>query len=110
MAILNTESCLRLAGTYPVGSDGADQSLQAWDILHGNWLLRGWTVGDVSYYSTEIPEYMLIELFRGLGPSVVHVAGAITYTVLVLLAGLSPTSTPRTCAAACGCRRPLKRA
>lgn len=79
---------LRLAGTYPAGSDGADQSLQAWDVLHGNWLLRGWTVGDVSYYSTEIPEYMLIELFRGLGPSVVHLAGAITYTLLVLLAGL----------------------
>jgi hypothetical protein len=79
---------LRLAGTYPVGSDGADQSLQAWDVLHGNWLLRGWTVGDVSYYSTEIPEYMFIELFRGLGPSVVHLAGAVTYTLLVLLAGL----------------------
>jgi hypothetical protein len=79
---------LRLAGTYPVGSDGADQSLQAWDMLHGNWLLRGWTVGDVSYYTTEIPEYMLIELFRGLGPGVVHVAGAVTYTLLVLLAGM----------------------
>jgi len=79
---------LRLAGTYPVGSDGADQSLQAWDILHGNWLLRGWTVGDVSYYSTEIPEYVFIELFRGLGPDVVRVAGAITYTLLVLLAGM----------------------
>jgi len=79
---------LRLSNTYPAGSDGADQSLQAWDMLHGNWLLRGWTVGDVSYYSTEIPEYVLIEVFRGLGPSVVHIAGAITYTLLVLLAGL----------------------
>jgi hypothetical protein len=79
---------LRLADTYPAGSDGADQALQAWDMLHGNWLLSGWTVGDVSYYSTEIPEYALIELARGLGPSVVHLAGAITYTLLVLLAGL----------------------
>jgi hypothetical protein len=78
---------LRLADTYPAGSDGADQTLQAWDILHGNWLLRGWTVGDVSYYTTEIPQYMLIEVFRGLGPSVVHIAGAMTYTLLVVLAG-----------------------
>jgi hypothetical protein len=79
---------LRLAATYPVGSDGADQALQAWDLLHGNWLLSGWTVGDVSYYTTEIPEYALIELAHGLAPGVVHLAGAITYTLLVLLAGL----------------------
>ena len=57
-------------------------------MLHGNWLLRGWTVGDVSYYTTELPEYMLVELIRGLGPDVIHVAAAVTYTLLVLLAGL----------------------
>ena len=79
---------LRLSGTIPANSDGADQSLQAWDMLHGNWLLRGWTVGDVSYYTTELPGYILVELIRGLGPGVVHVAAAATYTLLVLLAGL----------------------
>jgi hypothetical protein len=79
---------LRLSRTYADGSDGADQALQAWDMLHGNWLLRGWTVGDVSYYTTEIPQYALIELAHGLGPGVVHIAGAMTYTLLVLLVGL----------------------
>jgi hypothetical protein len=79
---------VRLSGTVPNNSDGADQSLQAWDMLHGNWLLHGWTVGDVSYYTTELPEYMLVELIRGVGPGVVHVAAAVTYTLLVLLAGL----------------------
>jgi hypothetical protein len=79
---------LRLSGTFPDNSDGADQALQAWDMLHGNWLLRGWTVGDVSYYTTEIPEYALVELFRGLGQDVVHIAGALTYTLLVLTVGL----------------------
>ena len=79
---------LRLSRTTPNGSDGADQALQAWDMLHGNWLLRGWTVGDVSYYTTELPEYMAVELIRGLGPDVIHVAAAVTYTLLVLLAGL----------------------
>jgi hypothetical protein len=79
---------LQLSRTVADNSDGADQALQAWDMLHGNLLLRGWTVGDVSYYTTELPEYMLVELIRGLGPDVIHVASAITYTLLVLLAGL----------------------
>jgi hypothetical protein len=79
---------LRMSWTYPATSDGADQALQAWDMLHGNWLLRGWTLGDVTYYSTEIPEYMLVEMFRGLGADVVHIAAAITYTLLVLTVGL----------------------
>ena len=78
----------RLSGTGPNNSDGADQALQAWDMLHGNWLLRGWTVGDVSYYTTELPEYIIVEMIRGLGPGAIHVAAAITYTLLVLLAGL----------------------
>ncbi len=79
---------LRLSGTIPDNSDGSDQALQAWDMLHGNWLLHGWTVGDVSYYTTELPEYILVELIRGLNPSVIHVAAAVSYTLLVLLAGL----------------------
>ena len=79
---------LRLSWTYPAGSDGADQALQAWDMLHGNWLLRGWTIADVTYYTTEIPQYMLIELIKGLGPDVEHIAAASTYTLLLLAAGL----------------------
>ena len=35
---------LRLSGTIPANADGSDQALQAWDMLHGNWLLSGWTV------------------------------------------------------------------
>src|SRR6266516_6339842 len=45
-------------------------------------------MGDVTYYSTEIPEYALVELVRGLGADVVHIAGAITYTLMMLTAGL----------------------
>src|SRR5580704_1629702 len=73
---------LRLSATIPVNSDGSDQALQAWDML------RGWTVGDVSYYTTEIPEYILVEKIIGLGANVIHVASAVTYTLLVLLAAL----------------------
>jgi hypothetical protein len=77
-----------LSGTQPVTSDPATIALQAWDMLHGNLLLTGWHLADVSFYTTEVPEYMLIELFRGLGPGDVHVAAALTYTLLVVLAGL----------------------
>lgn len=80
--------CLRLSGTQPVTSDPASIALQAWDMLHGNWLLTGWSLADVTFYTTELPEYILVEIFRGLGPADVHVAAALTYTLLVVLASL----------------------
>jgi hypothetical protein len=72
--------------TVSVGSDGASQALQAWDMLHGNLLLHGWWITDFSIYTTEIPQYMLIEAVRGLSSDVMHVGGAMSYTLLVLLA------------------------
>ena len=74
--------------TVSTGSDGASQALQAWDMLHGNLLLHGWWVTDVSFYTTELPQYMLLELVRGLSADVMHVGGAMTYTLLVLAAAL----------------------
>ncbi len=74
--------------TQPISSDGAANALQAWDMLHGNLLLDGWLLSDVSFYTTELPQYMVIEAVRGLGPEVVNLAAAMTYTLLVLLAGL----------------------
>ena len=50
--------------TQPMCSDGAANALQAWDMLHGNLLLHGWLVSDVSFYTTELPQYMLIEALR----------------------------------------------
>jgi hypothetical protein len=79
---------LRLARTRSANSDGASQALQAWDMLHGNLLLHGWTLTDVAFYTTELPQYMLVELVRGLGQDVVHVAAAMTYTLAVLFAAL----------------------
>src|SRR6202162_3643610 len=79
---------LRVSGTQSISSDGGSNALEAWDMLHGNLLLHGWTVTDVSFYTTELPEYMLLELIRGMSPALVHAAAAFTYMVLVLLAGL----------------------
>ena len=79
---------LRVSGTQGISSDGGSNALEAWDMLHGNLLLHGWTVTDVSFYTTELPEYMILELIRGISPALVHTAAAVTYTLLVLLAGL----------------------
>ena len=79
---------LRQAQAIPLMSDGASNALQAWDLLHGNVLLRGWTMSDVSFYTTEIPQYLLVALAHGLNADVVHIAAAMTYTLLVLGAAL----------------------
>ena len=74
------------SGVGPFNSDGASMILQAQAMLHGNPLLQGWRVADVSFYTTELPEYMLVVAARGLRPDVVHICGALTYTLTVLLA------------------------
>ncbi len=79
---------LRQARTVTLTPAGAANALQAWDMLHGNAMLRGWTVPDVSFYTTELPQYLLVELARGLNPDVVHIAAAISYTLMVLGAAL----------------------
>jgi hypothetical protein len=76
------------ARTLPMSSDGGSDALQAWQMLHGNVLLRGWSLSDVSWYTTELPQYMLVEMVRGLNGDVVHVTAAITYTLTLLLAAL----------------------
>ena len=60
--------------------------LESWAMLHGDLLLRGWQLSDVSFYTTELPEYMLVELARGFHPDVVRICSALTFTLLVVLA------------------------
>jgi hypothetical protein len=79
---------LAISRTQEVTSDGASNALQAWAMLHGNPLLRGWTLTDVSFYTTELPEYMIVEAVRGLNADVLHASAAITYTLVVLTGGL----------------------
>ena len=74
--------------TVAVRSDGGSVALQAWDMLHGNLLLRHWHMSDVSFWSTELVQYALLEAVHGLGPGVVHLGGAMTYTLLLVLAAV----------------------
>jgi hypothetical protein len=76
---------LRVAGDTQVNSDGAGMAWQAWAMLHGNVLLHGWWAADVSFYTTELPEYVAVTAVAGFRPEVVHICSALTYTMLVLL-------------------------
>ena len=77
---------LRQSQRVPVGSDAGSIALQAWDMRHGNLLLHGWAMSDVSFWSTELMQYVVLEALYGLRPNVIHIGGAMTYTLLILLA------------------------
>jgi hypothetical protein len=92
----------RFSQTIPTNSDGASNALQAWQLLHGNPLLRGWTLSDVSFYTTELPQYALVELATGLTANVIHVAAGMTYTLALTGAALLAAGRARGWAAAIG--------
>jgi hypothetical protein len=79
---------LRVSMTQAVTGDGSSSALQAWDMLHGNLLLKGWVTTDVTFWTTELPEYMLVEAIHGLNAADQHICAALTYTILVVLASL----------------------
>jgi len=71
------------------------------DELTAEALLHGWKLADVTFYTTEVPQYALIELAHGLSQGVVHIAAAMTYTLVLLFAALlaKGTATGREAAA-----------
>ena len=79
---------LRLSETYQLNSDSANILLMGSDLLHGHLLLSGWYMSDVSFYSTELPQYALLVGLLGLHMQTAHVAAAMTYTLTFLLAVL----------------------
>ena len=84
----SSSAYLQVSRTYPENSDEANILLMSWDMLHGNVLLHGWYLSDVSFYPTELPQYALLEAIIGLHADTAHVAAAMTYTLVVLLAVL----------------------
>ncbi|MGD0704534.1 MAG: hypothetical protein ABSA02_32175 [Trebonia sp.] len=74
--------------TQAATSDSAGQVLQGWAMVHGNWLLSGWYVSDVSFWTFEVPVDGLVAAVDGLRADVTHVAAAIEYALLVLFAAL----------------------
>ena len=60
---------LRQFQRVPVGSDAGSVALQAWDMRHGNFLLHGWAMSDVSFWPTELMQYVVLEALYGLRPT-----------------------------------------
>ncbi|MFD0744091.1 hypothetical protein ACFQ1L_21375 [Phytohabitans flavus] len=68
-----------------VNADGASNAIQAREMLHGNLLLRGWTVTDVSFYTNELLLFMLAELVYGFHHDTTHATAALVLTLVVLV-------------------------
>ena len=81
-----TALLVRISLTARVMSDGGNNALQAWDLLHGHLLLHGWQIGDANYYFLELPLMALTEAVFGLGEFAQHVSSALTYTLITAAA------------------------
>ena len=79
---------LHVSRTYPENSDESNDLLMGWDLLHGNLLLHGWDLSDVSFITTELPQYALLVGLLGLHTDTAHVVAAMTYTLVVIVAVL----------------------
>jgi hypothetical protein len=77
---------LRAASTVVTTSDAASFALQGRAMTHGNPLLHGWRLADVSFYPLDLPVYAVGVLVLGLRPDVVPACAAATFTILVVLA------------------------
>src|ERR1700678_2450591 len=85
---------LHVSRTYLENSDESNDLLMGWDLLHGNLLLHGTLLlhggylSDVSFITTELPQYALLVGLLGLHTDTAHVAAAMTYTLVVVFAVL----------------------
>ncbi|MEJ3747660.1 hypothetical protein WEI85_30760 [Actinomycetes bacterium KLBMP 9797] len=82
-------SYLLMSRAAGVNADGASNALQGWDMLHGDVLLRGWTVTDVSFYTHELLLFVLVEAVYGLHGDTTHAVAALVFTVLVLVVAVA---------------------
>jgi hypothetical protein len=78
--------CYLTARTTLTSSDGANNALQGFDLLHGNPLLSGWIIGDATYYTFELPVFAITTGVFGLGPTAGYVEPAIVYLIIAILA------------------------
>jgi hypothetical protein len=77
---------LVIARVDVLSSDPANNALQSWDLLHGNLTLHGWILGDVTFYTFELPLIAVTEAIFGLGSLAVQVALALIYLAVAACA------------------------
>ena len=79
---------LRDAQTVGPSSDSGAISLQAWEMWHGNPILRGWWLSDECFYAIDLPINAVVQMVVGLRPGAIHIYAAVDYVIVVLLAAL----------------------
>ena len=77
---------VRISLSARVMSDGGSIALQSWDYLHGHLRLHGWQVSDLNCYFVEVPMIALAEALFGLGDFAQHVASALIYMLVAVVA------------------------
>lgn len=77
---------LRISVFHPLSSDGANNALQGWDMFHGNFLLRGWILGDATYYTLELPLFGVVESVMGLRADITNIQVTIVYLLVLVIA------------------------
>jgi len=73
----------RIACTEQALSDGSNTILEGWDFAHGNVLLHGWILSDVSFYALEIPVAALSVLAVGASAMAVHLTAGLVFTLVI---------------------------
>ena len=73
---------VRIAISFPLNSDESSNALQAWAMLHGHLMLHGWILGDVTFYTFELPLIAVGELFFGLSDLSSSFAAALIYLIV----------------------------
>ena len=67
-----------------INSDDINTALQGLDIIHGNYILRGWTLPPDTYYLMETHLYAILLLFGFSIITAAHLLPAIIYASLVV--------------------------
>jgi hypothetical protein len=85
LVVVLFDAYLHLSKTYAENSDEANILLMANDMLHGNLYLHGWSMSDVPFITTELPQIALLVWLFGLHMNTAHIAAAVTYTLIVVV-------------------------
>lgn len=94
---------LRISSGARINSDGANNALQGWDLVHGHLLLHGWHIGDATFYAFELPVNGIMQLMFGLGNGATHIASALTYLIVAACAAALAVADSRGVARAVRC-------
>ncbi len=71
--------------SIPYTADAGTVVVMAKAVLDGNVLLRGWILGTVSFFTTELPFYIAGILALGLGWKVIYAVSALHWALVALL-------------------------